>query len=122
MRCSIVLAFFVMLETFAYGFSRSSSTWRPLTPIRSAMLRPENKPAAVSRFPSVPRGGATKVNASPYNTGTKCPATGFATVMASLWGTTGVLYILAKAIKRVLPIALEPFQGVAPALSQFELG
>jgi len=42
--------------------------------------------------------------------------------LASLWGTTGVLYILAKAIKRVLPIALEPFKGAAPALSQFELG
>lgn len=44
-------------------------------------------------------------------------------VVASLWGATGVIYILAKAIKRVLPIAMEPFtkaEGVVP-LSQFQL-
>lgn len=31
--------------------------------------------------------------------------------IGSLWGSLGVIYILAKAIKRVLPIALEPIQG-----------
>ena len=44
-------------------------------------------------------------------------------VLASLWGAFGVVYILAKAIKRVLPIALEPFskaEGVVP-LTQFQL-
>jgi hypothetical protein len=30
-------------------------------------------------------------------------------VLGSLWGSMGVIYILAKAMKRVLPIALEPF-------------
>lgn len=44
-------------------------------------------------------------------------------VLASLWGSLGVVYILFKAIKRVLPIALEPFtkaEGVVP-LTQFQL-
>ena len=44
-------------------------------------------------------------------------------VLSSLWGSCGVVYILAKAIKRVLPIALEPFgkgEGVVP-LTQFQL-
>ena len=44
-------------------------------------------------------------------------------VLASLWGSCGVVYILAKAITRVLPIALEPFgkgEGVVP-LTQFQL-
>ena len=44
-------------------------------------------------------------------------------VLASLWGAFGVVYILVKAIKRVLPIALEPFskaEGVVP-LTQFQL-
>ena len=44
-------------------------------------------------------------------------------VLASLWGSCGVVYILVKAIKRVLPIALEPFSkngGVVP-LTQFQL-
>jgi len=43
--------------------------------------------------------------------------------LASLWGACGVVYILLKAIKRVLPIALEPFgkaEGVVP-LTQFQL-
>lgn len=29
----------------------------------------------------------------------------------SIWGSLGVVYILGKAIKRVMPIALEPFQA-----------
>ena len=44
-------------------------------------------------------------------------------VLSSLWGSCGVVYILMKAIKRVLPIALEPFgkgEGVVP-LTQFQL-
>jgi hypothetical protein len=39
-----------------------------------------------------------------------------------VYGTGGVIYILLKAIKRVLPIALEPFQKSAVPLNQFELG
>lgn len=38
-------------------------------------------------------------------------------VVSSLWGAVGVSYILLKAIKRVVPIALEPFgkgEGVIP--------
>ena len=44
-------------------------------------------------------------------------------VLSSLWGSCGVVYILMKAIKRVFPIALEPFgkgEGVVP-LTQFQL-
>ena len=44
-------------------------------------------------------------------------------VLSSFWGSCGVVYILMKAIKRVLPIALEPFgkgEGVVP-LTQFQL-
>jgi hypothetical protein len=43
-------------------------------------------------------------------------------VLASMWGSFGVVYILVKAIKRVVPIALEPFvsKGVIP-LTQFQL-
>jgi hypothetical protein len=79
---------------------------------------------------SVPRGGgvggvvkkATSSSSSAENA--ECPVTGAATVFTSLWGTFGVVYILAKAIKRVLPIAMEPFQKASGsvALSQFELG
>jgi hypothetical protein len=80
------------------------------------------------------RGGAKQVTTKPttttntqlllsstFNTGTKCPMTGTATILASLWGTGGVIYILLKAIKRVLPIALEPFQKSGIPLTQFQL-
>jgi hypothetical protein len=43
-------------------------------------------------------------------------------LVTSLWGSGGVIYILAKAIKRVLPIAMEPFQKGAVPLSQVQLG
>ena len=45
-----------------------------------------------------------------------------ATLLASLWGSGGVIYILAKAIKRVVPIAMEPFAEGAVPLSQLQLG
>lgn len=35
----------------------------------------------------------------------------FADSLASFWGSFGVVYILMKAIVRVVPIALEPFSG-----------
>jgi hypothetical protein len=40
-----------------------------------------------------------------------CPFTKTMTVFGSVWGSFGVIYILAKAIRRVLPIAMEPFAG-----------
>ena len=43
-------------------------------------------------------------------------------VVMSAWGTVGVGYILVKAIRRVLPIALEPFGKGAVALSKAQLG
>jgi hypothetical protein len=58
---------------------------------------------------------------STFNTGTKCPMTGTATILGSLWGTGGVIYILYKAIKRVIPIAIEPFQATSIPLTQFQL-
>lgn len=42
--------------------------------------------------------------------------------VASIWGTAGVVYILAKAIRRVLPIAMEPFLETSVPLSQVQLG
>lgn len=45
-------------------------------------------------------------------------------VVSSLWGSLGVVYILVKAIKRVVPIALEPFrsEGVVAPLTRYQLG
>lgn len=51
----------------------------------------------------------------------KCPFSMTLGILYSLWGSVGVVYILAKAIKRVVPIALEPFQNGVP-LTTFQLG
>jgi hypothetical protein len=51
----------------------------------------------------------------------KCPVTKSMAVFGSFWGSLGVIYILAKAITRVLPIALEPFQaGTTLLLTPFQ--
>ena len=47
---------------------------------------------------------------------------GLPVLLTSLWGSGGVIYILAKAIKRVVPIAMEPFSEGAVPLSQVQLG
>jgi len=45
-----------------------------------------------------------------------------ANTAASLWAAGGVVMILGKSIKRILPIALEPFDGISKPLSTFQLG
>ena len=42
--------------------------------------------------------------------------------LASLWGTGGMVLILSKAIQKLVPIAVEPFQQGAIPLSQVQLG
>jgi hypothetical protein len=72
------------------------------------------------------RGGAA-LKAAADSTGavpgeSKCPFSKFIQLSSSLYGTTGVMYILIKAIKRVYPIALEPFAKGGVPLTQFQLG
>lgn len=45
-----------------------------------------------------------------------------ANLIASFWAAGGFVAILGKSIKRILPIALEPFNVGAPVLSKFQLG
>ena len=72
-----------------------------------------------SRIVLAVRGGGGEVASSSVNGGMP---QGAGAVLASFWGPAGVLYILAKAIKRVIPIALEPFQEGAVPLNQWQLG
>merc|ERR1740139_1601536 len=44
-----------------------------------------------------------------------------ANLVASFWAAGGFVAILAKSIKRILPLALEPFSAAAPALSTFQM-
>jgi hypothetical protein len=68
-----------------------------------------------------PRGGVRYADPSDDE---KSPSAGFiaksVSTFGSVWGSLGVVYILAKAITRVLPIALEPFKaGSTLVLSPF---
>ncbi|KAG7339761.1 hypothetical protein IV203_025441 [Nitzschia inconspicua] len=49
-----------------------------------------------------------------------CPFTKTMAVFGSLWGSFGVIYILAKAVKRVIPIAMEPFAGGSLTFTPFQ--
>jgi hypothetical protein len=51
----------------------------------------------------------------------KCPVSRSMAVFGAVWGSLGVVYILLKAITRVLPIALEPFRGTL-ALTPIQWG
>ena len=68
--------------------------------------------------PTSLRGGALFATTASNGTedAIKCPFTKTMALFGSLWGSLGVVYILAKAIKRVLPIALQPFGGESAAL------
>ena len=131
MHCSILLAFLAIVENVAYGFSqRPSASWQRSAASRrghfGVVVTPAAMPLPTATAALTPRGGATTKRTASSDSDADDAGdsltSGPLNVLASLWGTTGVLYILAKAIKRVLPIALEPFQGTAAALSQFELG
>jgi hypothetical protein len=85
--------------------------------------------AAHQQFPLAVRGGAlgssTTIGSSINNGGSAETDLNLSAgnVLASFWGASGVAYILIKAIKRVLPIALEPFSkadGIVP-LTNFQL-
>ena len=123
MRSSLQLTFVALLSSVVYGFSSPMMEPHNLEYKRRGDRASVTPKASLASMP--PRSGGAKkaaaLQAVPVSTGTKCPATGAATIAASLWGTGGVLYILAKAVKRVLPIALEPFEKGAVPLSQFQL-
>jgi hypothetical protein len=74
---------------------------------------------------TIARGGAQQAQASSVSSNeqpSKCPLRKFSVLLASAYGTGGVMYSLIKAIRRVLPVAIEPFTQGAVPLSQFQLG
>mmetsp|Transcript_9164 Transcript_9164/g.23207 ORF Transcript_9164/g.23207 Transcript_9164/m.23207 type:complete len:350 (+) Transcript_9164:226-1275(+) len=53
----------------------------------------------------------TAAGSDESNVNKKCPFTKTMAIFGSFWGSLGVVYVLAKAIKRVLPIAMEPIKA-----------
>ena len=42
-------------------------------------------------------------------------------LLTSFWGTGGFVYILVRSIRKIVPIAMEPFRDGAVALNRFQL-
>jgi len=68
--------------------------------------------------PMTRRGGSATTDRE----GTTATLNKIANLIASFWAAGGFVAILGKSIKRILPIALEPFNTLAPVLSKFQLG
>lgn len=122
MRPSFSLALISLLTTFAYGFSSPSGRWQLHRRVGGPTAPVNLQPAFLSRGGAADKKVVLNQAAQPIEIESKCPVTGSVAILGSLWGAGGVLYILAKAIKRVLPIALEPFKEGAIPLGQFQLG
>jgi hypothetical protein len=117
MRQSFSLALIALLTSFAYGFSSQSGRWQLRSAAPVAL-----QPAFLSRGGAADKKVVLNEAIQPVESESKCPVTGSVAILGSVWGAGGVIYILAKAIKRVLPIALEPFQKGAIPLGQIQLG
>lgn len=121
MRPSLSLSILALFANFAYGFSSPPPT-KPLRLLgRARKLVGHPSPLSTGNVMStsnISRGGALKAVTTSKEESSMTPYR----FLASFWGTTGVVYILAKAIRRVLPIALEPFLEASTPLSQFQLG
>ena len=135
MRASLSLAFIALFSSVVYGFSsptrvvstdHCSSSGRAASCTTRPSVLSGPPPAALGTNTAFPmagtaRGGALQASGTSVGDGGELPK-GPVALVASFWGTFGVLYILGKAIKRVAPIAMEPFAEGGVPLSQFQLG
>ena len=108
-------------HTFSPKQNPRAASMLAVTPFVSNIKAETPSVAALATSTSLRAGAATSSDSS--NKSGKCPFTTTVGLLSSLWGSVGVVYILVKAIKRVLPIALEPFAkgGVQVPLTNFQL-
>jgi hypothetical protein len=127
-----ILFFLCILGSFASSFSTTTipvvlpSNKRQTSITKMSPYDPSTKSGHVANSMAV-RGGGLKAATADSTGGasgeaSKCPFSKFIQLSSSLYGTTGVMYILIKAIRRVYPIALEPFAKGGVPLTQFQLG
>ena len=132
MQSTSPLLLVALLCTLASGFSCRTTASAPTRPTpsfaskkapkttRQRSRRPEgvNRQLASNTLDVIYRGGSTELqSATSEDIGGQDLELSIGNVLSSLWGTVGVSYVLLKAIKRVVPIALEPFgkgEGVIP--------
>ena len=116
LKSGLSLALLSTAATLTCGFSlQPFQKTNPL--IHSSLVKPP--PAAVSlldkSLANELRGGSLQASSVNGEASVK------ASPVISFWAAGGVVMILLKSIKRIVPIALEPFHGVAAPLSTFQL-
>lgn len=124
---SFAIFAFGVMKNLTYGFSSISVT--PITKnslsFRRNFITPSSSLAENNEFTeSLAKETETVLNISHGgSTDTNTTGIGVGKFASSFWGAFGVVYILSKAVKRVIPIALEPFSSGAGAvpLTTFQL-
>jgi hypothetical protein len=113
--CTLLLGVSVVLSEAFVIPTKSHHQRLPTAPLSfPSKLQLQIQPMQSPPLASV-RGGSSSSSSSSTSLyasdpeETKCPVSKPLAIFGSLWGSLGVVYILAKAIKRVLPIAMEPF-------------
>ena len=130
------LALVGTMSSLTFGFSlRPHPASLPSSPHNSLVIRSPPSLFKTSSTLRIPRGGErTSRHVSTTVSDTQDGSSGkggssagvvldsIMNGVVSLWAAGGVIMILARAMKRVVPIALEPFQSSMPPLSTFQLG
>jgi len=127
MRQSLFLAILGLVGKFAYGFASTLPV--AVTPYSGRTVAISTSITRISPHSNcgmdanaIRAGGSHEAQTSASNESSKCPMRKLSVLFSSAYGTGGVMYILIKAIRRVLPIALQPFAKGSIPLSQFQFG
>lgn len=86
-------------------------------------MMPREKKSLVEGVPI--RGGATSSSSNMASVPIDAVGNGhsFSKILASFWSVSGVMMILLKSVKRIVPIAMEPFRATMETpLTPFQLG
>lgn len=107
------------------SLTSSSSHDYPIVSQSFRITPPSTTPSLILRGGGKTLERRVSTTVSDTNGGGSGSASAFESILngvTSLWAAGGVVMILARAMKRIVPIALEPFQSAATPLSTFQLG
>lgn len=129
LKTSLLLTLLGLTSWFACGFSLKPHNHKALDTIATTHKLPAFSGTKYASAISVQqpnaivmRGGSIASAASGDAGSGDTSLRKIVNTFATIWGSFGVVMILGKSMKRIVPIALEPFNGVSSPLSTFQLG
>jgi hypothetical protein len=109
---SVVLAeSFTTTQRHSHSMQQTATMSTTTTMAPSVLVVARGGESASSSPTSLRAAADPSESSSASSSSSQGPFSKGVTIFGSLWGSLGVVYILAKAVKRVLPIALEPITG-----------